>query len=197
MSGRGLRHPVCCTCRSGLCSWMVIASVFRHARGMPARDVSEGHGRTEIDAARGIEAGHDTGHVGAYRVESRDRPAVTIQNLCRGIRLQAGEGSEAAGLHLHGIEGTPLDRRHARIGPVRGIALLPVVGRGTAAEFRVLASPRMLVVGLDRFRQTLGGRCRKASPSPRWRRRASDSRCVVNGVTGTGKGFEYPRPYRR
>ena len=59
------------------------------------------------------------------------------------VDLEPGEGAEAARLHLHRVERALFDRRHARIGLLRRIALFAVVRRRAATEQRVFAVPGM------------------------------------------------------
>ena len=101
--------------------WLT-AFVLGDTRGVPAGDVAEGHRRAEIDAAGGVVAAHDARHVGPGRIQPRDRRAVCVQHAGAGIGLQSGEGAEAAGDHLDGVERPAFDRRDAGVGLVVGVA---------------------------------------------------------------------------
>ncbi|MNT79729.1 hypothetical protein D3C71_1929990 [compost metagenome] len=62
------------------------------------------------------------------------------------VDLEPGEGTEAARLDFHGIEGALFDRCDAWVGLLQCVTLLAVVGCGTTAELRVLAVARVAVV---------------------------------------------------
>src|SRR5260370_25005736 len=83
---------------------------------MPACNVTEGHGWSEIDPARRIVAPHDTGHVGTGCVQTGNRNACRVEHARGTLGLESREGPEAAKHHFHSKEGTVLQRRDAGVG---------------------------------------------------------------------------------
>ena len=95
-------------------------------------------------------AAHDAAHVVTAGVQPGDGKAPGIEHPRSAVGPQAGEGSQAAWHHPHGVVRTPCQGRHARVGqPARRVALDAVVGRFALREIRVLATPGHLVVVRD------------------------------------------------
>jgi len=83
---------------------------------MPRGDVAEGEGRAKIDAAGGVVAAHDAGHVATRCIQPGDGLARLAKDLGVFVDLEPGESAKAAWLDFHGIKGTLFDRRDARVG---------------------------------------------------------------------------------
>src|SRR5207249_2241963 len=106
------------------------------------------------------------------------------------VGVEAREGTEAAGDELHRIERAGLDRRDARVGLMRGLALHAVVGRVAAAEGRIFAARgRAVVVFYRRFQPGLGD-----TAGARERRDAFPALEVAVAKPGTGREGRRPNP---
>ncbi|MNL04217.1 hypothetical protein D3C87_1247820 [compost metagenome] len=109
-------------------------------------DVAEGQRRADVDAAGGIVAAHDAGHVAARRIQPGNGLTRVIQHLGVRVDLEPGERAEAARLDFHGVKRTLFDRRDTRVGLLQGVTLFAVVGRRAATELRIFAMACMTVV---------------------------------------------------
>ena len=96
---------------------------------MPAGDIAEGHGWTDIDSTGRVVAAHHARHVGTGSVKARNRVAIRLQHTRVSIGLQASEGTEATWQNLDRVEGPAFDRRDAGIGLLIAIASIAVIGR--------------------------------------------------------------------
>jgi hypothetical protein len=103
--------------------------VIRCSRDVPAGDIAEGHGWTDIDSTGRVVAAHHARHVGTGGVKARNRVAILVQHTRVSIGHQASEGTGAAWQNLDCVEGPVLDRRDAGIGLVIGIASIAIIGR--------------------------------------------------------------------
>ena len=72
--------------------------------GVPCRDVSEGHGRADIDAASWVVAAHDIRLVGSDCVEAAYRDIGIVKDAGGSIGDDPGECTEAAGYDFDSIE---------------------------------------------------------------------------------------------
>lgn len=119
------------------------------------RDVAEGDGRAQGDAATWIIAAHNTRHVVANSVEAPDRLALSVEDLGVAVGAQPIESAEVAHHHLDGVERPTLDWGEARVGFEGGVAIEAVVGGRAFAESGVLAGMGVPVVGGDRLLQPI------------------------------------------
>ena len=117
---------------------------------MARGDVAEGQRRAEIDAASGVVTAHDAGHVAARRVQAGDGLRRAVQDLGMMVDLEPGEGTEAARLDFHGIEGALFDRRDAWVGLLQCVTLLAVVSKliGCGLAAKSLGTKGAWIVGV-------------------------------------------------
>src|SRR5436305_1035109 len=89
---------------------------------MSGRNVAEGHSRSQRDPATGIVTAHDARRIVAGGVKAGNRRAVFGKHARMLVAPQSGKRAEVADHDLDGVERTLLERRHARVWLVRGIA---------------------------------------------------------------------------
>ena len=96
---------------------------------MARGDVAERQRRPQVDAASGVVAAHDAGHVASRRIQAGDGLARVVEDLCVLIDFEPGKGTETTRFDFHGIERPLFDRRDAGVGLLQRITLFAVVGR--------------------------------------------------------------------
>jgi len=160
---------------------------------VPCRDIGEGDGRAERDAAARVVAAHDARRVVARRIEPGDRPAVLTQDLGILVAAQAREGAEVAHHHLDGVVGRRLQRRDAGVRLVLGVAQRAVVGGAAAPVLGMLDVAGVDVVAADGLGEPSGARADLARQ--RLGRRAADGVALFQVVpVGHGRGLHVAQP---
>src|SRR6186713_2535114 len=101
---------------------------------MTPGNVAEGQRRPKRDAGTGIIAAHDARHVVAGGIKPGNHPALRVQRPRILVGDDAGIGAEIADHHFDGVERAVIDRGHAGVGAVHGVALVAVIGLRALAE---------------------------------------------------------------
>src|SRR4029079_6614280 len=116
---------------------------------MSGGNIAKRHGRSQCDAAAGIVAAHDARRIVAGGVEPGNGRTVVGQHTRVLVALQSGKRAEVADHDPDGVERPLLERSHAGVRLVRGIAEPEIVGVGSLVEFRILAAARVLIEGCN------------------------------------------------